>query len=179
MPYGAFAAQKLSIRTRPARSSLRESQTKPLPRHPVCAPGPVTPATRSGLSQLYCTRSATRSRTAPKVDLAGWDPSQAKNFFAGQTVYAIVLELPDSRITRRCRRQAPDRCLGRGHARHRCRRMALDQPHRSSHDPAAVRAVQRRSRQSSQCRASGRRLRNLRRGTRQEDGSRGCRIRNL
>ena len=33
-----------------------------------------------------------------KVDLAGWDPSQAKNFFAGQTVYAIVLELPDSQL---------------------------------------------------------------------------------
>ena len=33
-----------------------------------------------------------------KVDLAGWDPSQAKNFFAGQTVYAIVLELPDNEL---------------------------------------------------------------------------------
>jgi hypothetical protein len=32
------------------------------------------------------------------VDLAGWDASQAKNFFAGQTVYAIVLELPDSEL---------------------------------------------------------------------------------
>jgi hypothetical protein len=32
------------------------------------------------------------------VDLTGWDPSQAKNFFAGQTVYAIVLELPDSEL---------------------------------------------------------------------------------
>lgn len=32
------------------------------------------------------------------VDLAGWDPSQAKNLFAGQTVYAIVLELPDSEL---------------------------------------------------------------------------------
>ena len=32
------------------------------------------------------------------VDLAGWDTSQAKNFFAGQTVYAIVLELPDSEL---------------------------------------------------------------------------------
>ncbi|MEI9977568.1 MAG: DUF4331 family protein [Edaphobacter sp.] len=33
-----------------------------------------------------------------KVDLAGWDPSKATNFFAGQTVYAIVLELPDSEL---------------------------------------------------------------------------------
>jgi Domain of unknown function (DUF4331) len=33
-----------------------------------------------------------------KVDLAGWDPSKAKNLFAGQTVYAIVLELPDSEL---------------------------------------------------------------------------------
>ena len=32
------------------------------------------------------------------VNLAGWDPSKAKNFFAGQTVYAIVLELPDSEL---------------------------------------------------------------------------------
>ncbi|MGA8740760.1 MAG: DUF4331 family protein, partial [Terracidiphilus sp.] len=32
------------------------------------------------------------------VDLAGWNPSQAKNLFAGQTVYAIVLELPDSEL---------------------------------------------------------------------------------
>ena len=32
------------------------------------------------------------------VDLAGWNPSHATNFFAGQTVYAIVLELPDSEL---------------------------------------------------------------------------------
>jgi hypothetical protein len=32
------------------------------------------------------------------VNLAGWEPSQAKNLFAGQTVYAIVLELPDSEL---------------------------------------------------------------------------------
>lgn len=32
------------------------------------------------------------------VNLDGWTPSQAVNFFAGQTVYAIVLELPDSEL---------------------------------------------------------------------------------
>ena len=32
------------------------------------------------------------------VDLSGWDPSKAKNLFAGQTVYSIVLELPDSEL---------------------------------------------------------------------------------
>lgn len=32
------------------------------------------------------------------VNLAGWDPSHAKNLFAGQTVYAIVLELPDNEL---------------------------------------------------------------------------------
>jgi len=32
------------------------------------------------------------------VNLAGWNPSQAMNLFAGQTVYAIVLELPDSEL---------------------------------------------------------------------------------
>ena len=33
-----------------------------------------------------------------KVDLTGWDPSKAKNAFAGQTVYAIVLEVPDAEL---------------------------------------------------------------------------------
>lgn len=32
------------------------------------------------------------------VNLSGWNPSQAKNLFAGQTVYSIVLELPDSEL---------------------------------------------------------------------------------
>jgi hypothetical protein len=32
------------------------------------------------------------------VNLAGWDPSQATNFFAGHTVHSIVLELPDSEL---------------------------------------------------------------------------------
>jgi len=33
-----------------------------------------------------------------KVDLGSWEPSKAKNFFAGQTVYAIVLEVPDAEL---------------------------------------------------------------------------------
>jgi hypothetical protein len=32
------------------------------------------------------------------VNLGDWNPTQAKNLFAGQTVYAIVLELPDSEL---------------------------------------------------------------------------------
>jgi hypothetical protein len=32
------------------------------------------------------------------VDLSGWDRAQAKNLFAGHTVYAIVLELPDEEL---------------------------------------------------------------------------------
>ncbi|HVM91576.1 MAG TPA: DUF4331 family protein [Terriglobales bacterium] len=32
------------------------------------------------------------------VDLDGWDPSRAKNLFAGHTVYSIVLEVPDSEL---------------------------------------------------------------------------------
>lgn len=32
------------------------------------------------------------------VNLAGWDPRRAKNLFAGHTVYAIVLEVPDSEL---------------------------------------------------------------------------------
>jgi len=32
------------------------------------------------------------------VNLAGWDPSRARNLFAGHTVYSIVLEVPDSEL---------------------------------------------------------------------------------
>jgi hypothetical protein len=32
------------------------------------------------------------------VNLSGWDPSRAKNLFADQTVYSIVLEVPDSEL---------------------------------------------------------------------------------
>ena len=32
------------------------------------------------------------------INLAGWDPSRAKNLFAGHTVYAIVLEVPDKEL---------------------------------------------------------------------------------
>jgi len=32
------------------------------------------------------------------VDLPGWDPSRAKNLFAGHTVYSIVLEVPDGEL---------------------------------------------------------------------------------
>ena len=39
------------------------------------------------------------------IDLSGWDPGQAKNLFAGHTVYSIVLEVPDSELARRRRRQ--------------------------------------------------------------------------
>lgn len=30
------------------------------------------------------------------IDLAGWDPTHAKNLFAGHTAYSMVLEVPDS-----------------------------------------------------------------------------------
>jgi hypothetical protein len=32
------------------------------------------------------------------INLSGWDPSHAKNLFAGHTVYAIVLEVPDKEL---------------------------------------------------------------------------------
>jgi hypothetical protein len=32
------------------------------------------------------------------VNLADWDPTRARNLFAGQTVYSIVLELPDGEL---------------------------------------------------------------------------------
>ncbi len=31
-----------------------------------------------------------------RLDLTGWDPTQARNLFAGHTVYSIVLEVPDT-----------------------------------------------------------------------------------
>jgi Domain of unknown function (DUF4331) len=33
------------------------------------------------------------------VDLKGWDPAQAKNLFAGHSVYSLVLEIPDEELT--------------------------------------------------------------------------------
>lgn len=41
------------------------------------------------------------------VDLAGWDRSKAKNLFAGHTVHAIVLEVPDAAFA-----AAPDGRIG-------------------------------------------------------------------
>jgi len=32
------------------------------------------------------------------IDLSGWDPSHAKNLFADQTVYSLVLEVPDKEL---------------------------------------------------------------------------------
>jgi len=32
------------------------------------------------------------------INLSGWDPSRAKNLFAGHTVHSIVLEVPDSEL---------------------------------------------------------------------------------
>ncbi len=32
------------------------------------------------------------------INLSGWDPAKAKNLFAGHTVYAIVLEVPDTEL---------------------------------------------------------------------------------
>jgi hypothetical protein len=32
------------------------------------------------------------------INLSGWDPSRAKNLFAGHTVYSIVLEVPDEEL---------------------------------------------------------------------------------
>ena len=50
------------------------------------------------------------------------------------------------RTARRHLRQEADRRVGRGDARHRRRRLALDQSRRPADDPSAVHAVQRRPR---------------------------------
>ena len=33
-----------------------------------------------------------------QIDLSGWDPSRAKNLFAGHTVHSLVLEIPDAQL---------------------------------------------------------------------------------
>ena len=103
------------------------------------------------------------------IDLSAWNPAKAKNLFAGHTVYSIVLEVPDSEVLVGAGRKSSPRRLGRGDARHRRRGMALDQPCRPSDDPPAVHPVQRRSRQPTQRRTSGRRFCHLWRGCRQVD----------
>jgi hypothetical protein len=45
---------------------------------------------------LHAVRHAFHDGT--KVDLSGWNPAQAKNLFAGHTVYSIVLEVPDQEL---------------------------------------------------------------------------------
>ncbi len=77
------------------------------------------------------------------------------------------------RTARRCRQQPKDRCMGSSYTRNRCRRMALDQPYRTSDDASAVRSVRRRLRQSTQRRTSFYGLRNLRSTRHQVHRSRG------
>jgi Domain of unknown function (DUF4331) len=45
---------------------------------------------------LHAVGHAVQDGTA--IDLTGWDPKQAKNLFAGHTVYSIVLEVPDGEL---------------------------------------------------------------------------------
>ena len=105
-----------------------QSPSEAVTTQPVCASGPAGQVTHSGSSPMCCTRSATRSRTAPDRP-SGWDPGQGEESVRRPTVYSIVLEVPDSRIL--LTRAAVTRRIGvwaAGNARHRCRRMALDQP---------------------------------------------------
>jgi Domain of unknown function (DUF4331) len=45
---------------------------------------------------LHAVGHAVQDGTA--VNLADWDPSRARNLFAGHTVYSIVLEVPDAQL---------------------------------------------------------------------------------
>jgi hypothetical protein len=45
---------------------------------------------------LYAVGHAFQEGTS--INLCGWDPSRAKNLFAGHTVYSIVLEVPDKEL---------------------------------------------------------------------------------
>ena len=83
---------------RPAPSSRREPPARPSPRRPVCASGRAKPATRSGSSPMCCTRSAMRFRTARPWTCPDGIQANAKNLFAGHTVYSIVLEVPDGEL---------------------------------------------------------------------------------
>ena len=76
-----------------ARADRRDGR-----RHrPACAPGQAKLAIPSGSSPMCFMRWAMHSRMA-RVNLNGWDPSQAKNLFAGHTVYSIVLEVPNDEL---------------------------------------------------------------------------------
>ena len=140
----ASGAQRQSIRMRRAVSSHRARPARLSPR----ASGLRVWAGKAGdpfwiePDVLHAVGHAFQDGTV--VNLAGWDPSRAKNLFAGHTVYSIVLEVPDGELLARRRRQSPHRCLGCVNARHRRRRMAFDQSRRSSHDAPSVRSVRRR-----------------------------------
>jgi hypothetical protein len=53
----------------------------------------------------------TAFKNGTRVDLAGWQPGEAENLFAGATVNAIVLEVPDAELTWRLR-EAPGETPG-------------------------------------------------------------------
>jgi hypothetical protein len=77
---------------------------------------------------------------ATAIDLSGWKPSQAKNLFAGHTVYSIVLEVPDGELLAGTGDKIGG--MGSGNARDRRGGMAFDQSRGPADDPPAVHPVQ-------------------------------------
>ena len=84
--------------TRKERSSRGARPTSLSAPRRACACGPARPAIRSGSSPRFCTRSDTRSRTAPTSISAIGRRTKRRNLFAGHTVYAMVLEVPDAML---------------------------------------------------------------------------------
>ena len=56
----------------------------------------MRPIERGNVSRPIAHEGTDMSRR--KVLIGGWDPSKAYNLFAGHTVYAIVLEVPDREL---------------------------------------------------------------------------------
>ncbi len=89
------------------------------------------------------------------IDLSGWDPSRARNLFAGHTVYSIVLEVPDRELLAGAGGKRRIGVWAVGDPCHGCRRLARHQSRRAADDPSAVHAIQRRPRRSAQRRMPG------------------------
>jgi hypothetical protein len=85
------------------------------------------------------------------IDLSGWNPSRAKNLFAGHTVYSIVLEAPDSELLASV---SGNKRIGVW----ALATLATDAGgwRWPANDPPAVYTVQRGPRQSAQCWPPGR-----------------------
>ena len=75
------------------------------------------------------------------INLSGWDPSKAKNLFAGHTVHAMVLEVPDDVLLADAGSNRRIGVWAVSTLATDARGMALDQSRRPPYDPSAVHAI--------------------------------------